>query len=510
MLAGSVSVAAKTPVDFWPLLRLDGGIPRSPQDRGRVYGLVPIHSAEILRMDVTPELHLMDSKESENVGWHDALAELIDNSLDAGAMRVEIALNGKRLAVKDDGTGVKSIESLVKFGSHKPHKTTSLGRYGVGLKDAWMYFGPRICVETVCGGTATTLELDRSQIKMIDGRWVAPDPVSTASNMPTGTVIAFDPLKSDRRSPQLSAIEKLGWTFMPAIQDGRQIIYTQRNKRIPVKAFDIPALCERIETRFDVGGKTVELIAGVMQEGARNPYPSLWISYGHRIVTACTIGCGNYSAAKIAGVIRLGHGWKLTPHKNDLAELTDELDQAIFGVLEPMLQRASKLIEDIASNQLRTQLEASLNSALAGAKAQEKRNPPSESTGTVKPTGGRGPRKHAEKFDITKLGSVQIEGGKTRARRGVKVDWCNIDPERIGQYDPIGNVVMLNLDNQFIAHAKNTDNQEALRTVAIGLLCHHCCNNDKSQRLLIEKRDFIASWGLVMASLKFEEKRRGK
>jgi hypothetical protein len=462
-------------------------------------------------MDVTPELHLMDSKESENVGWHDALAELIDNSLDAGAMRVEIVLNGKRLAVKDDGSGVKSIESLVKFGSHKPHKTTSLGRYGVGLKDAWMYFGPRICVETVHGNTVTTLDLDRSQIKMIDGRWVAPDPVISETSFPSGTVIAFDPLKSSRGRPDQAAIAKLGWTFMPAIQAGRQIVYSKGASRKPITACDMPAMCERIEARFDIEGKSVDLIAGVMQEGVKNPYPSLWIAYGHRNISACTIGCGNYSAAKIAGVIKLGHGWKLTPHKNDLAELTDELDQGIFRVLEPMLQKASKLIEDIASNQLRTELEASLNSALAGAKAQEKRANGGGETGTVAKTGKHGPRTKAEKFDVTQLGSVdQSSLKKTTGRRGVKVDWCNIDPERIGQYDPLGNVIMLNLDNQFISHAKDTDNQEALRTVAIGLLCHHCCNNEKTQRLLIEKRDFISSWGLVMASLKFEEKKRAK
>ena len=101
------------------------------------------------------------------------------------------------------------------------------------------------------------------------------------------------------------------------------------------------------------------------------------------------------------------------------------------------------------------------------------------------------------------------EPGKKRVR-GVKLDWCNIHPDRIGEYDALAKVVKLNLDNDFIAHAKRHDNQEALRSVALGLVCHHDSINDGRQRLLVEKRDFIASWGLVMASLKFEERTNGK
>jgi hypothetical protein len=460
-------------------------------------------------MIITPDPHFWESKEAENVGWHDALAELIDNSFDAGAMRVEIELRGKRLSIKDDGIGVKDVAKLVTLGAHHRHKTTSVGIYGVGLKDAWMYFASKIGVITNHAGMLTSYEFDRTELKEIDGAWVAPDPTSIPDpSGQSGTTIYFDPLRPARARPQRDTLDRLGWTFMPALESGRQIIFAAPNRK-PIKACQLPATTERVEASFSVSGKSVRLIVGIMADGVRNPAPDpgLWHCYGHRVIRASTMGFGQYSASKMCGIVELGEGWRLTPHKNDLSDYSEELDAGIYSAIEPMLVKASRIIEDIASSKLRSEIEVSLNAAIADAKVREKRNQGDGGTGTVIPTSSGRKREKAAQVDAKKPGSVKDDGGPKR-RRGVKIDWCQLGPDRIGQFDDSANTVLLNTDNSFIAHAKVSENEEALRTVAIGLICHHHCMHQKKNLLMFDKRDFSASWGVVMSSLNFGKKER--
>lgn len=50
-----------------------------------------------------PDPHLLASLVNANLPWWKALAELVDNSLDAGATRVVIDVSHRTLTVSDDG-----------------------------------------------------------------------------------------------------------------------------------------------------------------------------------------------------------------------------------------------------------------------------------------------------------------------------------------------------------------------------------------------------------------------
>ena len=52
--------------------------------------------------DFTPDVHLIESMRNTRLGWHDAFAELIDNSFDAGAAQVAIEFSGKSVTIADD------------------------------------------------------------------------------------------------------------------------------------------------------------------------------------------------------------------------------------------------------------------------------------------------------------------------------------------------------------------------------------------------------------------------
>src|SRR6266508_1997992 len=71
-----------------------------------------------------------------------AVADIVDNSIAAGAERVEILIefNGldSRVFIADDGAGMtgKGLIEALRYGSRRHYGRGDLGRYGLGLKTA--------------------------------------------------------------------------------------------------------------------------------------------------------------------------------------------------------------------------------------------------------------------------------------------------------------------------------------------------------------------------------------
>lgn len=74
--------------------------------------------------------------------FESAIADLVDNSIAAGATRVKIEIEfaGSNSSVKiiDNGTGMnaKNLNEAMRFGSRRSYDQGELGRYGLGLKTA--------------------------------------------------------------------------------------------------------------------------------------------------------------------------------------------------------------------------------------------------------------------------------------------------------------------------------------------------------------------------------------
>ena len=74
--------------------------------------------------------------------FESAVADIVDNSIAAGATLVEISItfDGKdsSVVIKDDGDGmnVDAIDEAMRFGSRRSYVNQDLGRYGLGLKTA--------------------------------------------------------------------------------------------------------------------------------------------------------------------------------------------------------------------------------------------------------------------------------------------------------------------------------------------------------------------------------------
>lgn len=87
---------------------------------------------------------LVESTRSIGYSFETALADIIDNSISAGATNIEISFSSTEpqwLCVQDNGVGMTEgeLETAMRYGSHSPGATRSkedLGRFGLGLKTA--------------------------------------------------------------------------------------------------------------------------------------------------------------------------------------------------------------------------------------------------------------------------------------------------------------------------------------------------------------------------------------
>lgn len=140
-----------------------------------------------------------------------ALADLIDNSIAAGARAVDIDAHWKRvqgpaITILDDGAGMDQPMLLEAFrlgggGPTAERAATDLGRFGMGLKTASLSQCRRLTVASSRGGTVSCLRWDLDVLAQdSSGAWYvlegaadgAEDLVGTLSRVATGTVVVWE------------------------------------------------------------------------------------------------------------------------------------------------------------------------------------------------------------------------------------------------------------------------------------------------------------------------------
>ncbi len=142
----------------------------------------------------------------------DALADVIDNSIDAGAKNILIQLNRTsdalhRIAIVDDGCGMtgQKLDEIMQFGVKTQHKSTDLGKYGIGLKTASFSKCAAFTVVSRFGGAATARRWSKESarrdwsLEIVDDQQAAAfwrnDWSPIATDTPTGTIVVWDKLQ---------------------------------------------------------------------------------------------------------------------------------------------------------------------------------------------------------------------------------------------------------------------------------------------------------------------------
>jgi hypothetical protein len=111
-----------------------------------------------------------------------ALADIIDNSISAGAKEVRIVFDwdgpSSRVTIRDDGRGMDDaeLESAMRLGDKNPlnaRAAADLGRFGMGLKTASFSQCRRLTVATVKEGAASCLRWDLDELAANpEGGWL--------------------------------------------------------------------------------------------------------------------------------------------------------------------------------------------------------------------------------------------------------------------------------------------------------------------------------------------------
>lgn len=433
--------------------------------------------------DITPRPHVFASLANQNLTWPKVLAELVDNSFDAGASRVVVnySTKSKTLTVSDDGRGVQNVLSVVTLGWHDQQQTTCLGMYGVGAKDAWLWCGDVIEIDTVYSGARTKLAVNYRDVQA--SGWKCSDPISTPCDTQTGTTITL-PLRHGKNGPASEAFDRLAFIFSPALRKGLQIVRSGDKGRQPLEAPKVPHLLDAVVAEFDIDGKHVAIHIGILPDGEKMPHGGpFWLQYGHRIIDATAIGVGQYSASRLGGTITLGKGWTLTKNKDDLSHRTDALGDAIFSRIKHVVEKGENLAENIESQQLRSELENLLNEAVKGGGRRERRKR-GDSQGSIVPANTGRKRTRAEKIHPQLTGSILDGTSPAGRKRGFILDWDNIEGGQIGRFDGIGSRVTLNLDHPFVSAAKSSSNRVALLSAAWALIADYAVTHKGQNKLI--------------------------
>lgn len=444
--------------------------------------------------------HVLYSMSNQALPWWKALAELVDNSFDANALRVIIDISGRILTVSDDGKGAADILALFTLGEHKRQSSTRLGVYGIGAKDAWLSCSDVMTVETVRNGIKTCLTVDYNHL--IENDWnTQEDPVSQQTNEPSGTKIVL-PLRAGRQQPSKDALNDLAFAFTPALHQGKQILVQKNGKRQALQPHLMPVREDVVTEEFEIDGKHVTIDIGILPDGVSFRGP-LWLIYEHRIVERTSLGIGKqYTARRIAGSITLGKGWKLTKNKDNISEDDARLEDEISRRIEHIVKKAELLADDIESIKFRHELEEMLNGSIGGATKREKRKKGTK-TGSIGPVGTGRQRRRASNVS-NKPGSVMSDDGANGKRKtGFVLDFREEDSPAIGFFDSRACRVTLNLNHPFVESNRNK-NHFALVVVAASLIADDQVRHDGSGRPLLRFSfdDFSTALGGIVSSIK--------
>ena len=458
-------------------------------------------------IDLTPAPHVLFSMMNTRMPWWQALAELIDNSFEASATRVEIINQKDVVKIVDDGRGVSDITACFRYGDHRQNDKDGIGQYGVGAKDVWLAWAGMMRIITVHNGIKTIAEANCEA--MAGNAFEMPDPVSSPTDESSGTTIELH-LRSGKKGPSEDAFESIRWRFTPGLRSGRQIVATQikkgQSKRNVLSAVEMPLLTDVVESAFDIDGKSVWIRIGILADGHKMPNGNgpLWIIRKHRVIDANSLGIGHYSARRIGGEVHIGKEWKLAKHKDSLTENADRLEQAIHVRIRGILEKADQLADTFDCLLMRNRVQTMLDDAMGGVANKKEARNKGESIGSVTPKHTSRERLRAARVSDAE-GKVRVRGSThPQSKRGVVFDWVELEGERIGNVDSTGKRISLNTNNAYVASLRsNGDCLQTFLLVAALIADHDCRHESNGQKLLaFDFGDFAEAMGAIVKDYK--------
>jgi hypothetical protein len=434
---------------------------------------------------------ILVSMRSNPCNWSTVIGELVDNSLDAGATRVDIEFNGKSMMVSDDGSGCDNIEKMLTIGAHYKQSSTKLGRYGVGLKDAACWLWGRLKIRTTKNARLHKADVDWEALSRSKS-WKITTPMPTEASG-QGTQLVFNDVT--RKLPDFESLAAtLGYMFAPAILHGRQIrIFRQRKPPICVRPWQLPDLTQQVNDRFEVNGKRVHLVAGIVPMDAVNDKNGFNVCHAHRMICNTSFGSGGYSTSRICGVLTLDSEWMLSRNKTELVDTdSDELAEAIFHRCQGILKEAGAQAKELRNTALESSVTAKIRGML-GSGVMEKRDPAKNKSGGVKPKSSGRKRNPTGKTQPGNRVANRLAGR-------VRMEWRSRMDGLMGEVDILGAVIYLNSEHPRLSYHLKTENEEALADACMTLITFEEMEREERSKLFADFSGFVEALSCVMTS----------
>ncbi|MBI4139705.1 ATP-binding protein [Candidatus Woesearchaeota archaeon] len=141
-------------------------------------------------VDITPHRSIMLKLGQSGYSISEALAELIDNSIDASIpdkkLSIDISVSSNKIVISDNGSGMpKDVASKVlKLGFSTKEKEAKLGKFGLGLKTSCLSLGKSFVIKTspLNSGEEFTVSFDEDEW-INSGDW-SRHPMSISEGIP--------------------------------------------------------------------------------------------------------------------------------------------------------------------------------------------------------------------------------------------------------------------------------------------------------------------------------------
>lgn len=428
-------------------------------------------------MSMAPTPAMIIAMREKTFNWRLAFCELIDNSFDAKADRIRIEMRNRKMRFVDNGVGAENPAILLVQGRRKQHSGQTLGRYGVGASDAFMWLYGTTTI-TSCDGKFTR----HTQVRWSDIAEMQDWPQLTVSTgdknrgvesgrlfEKNGTCIEIDG-HIRNNPPYENLVKDLGFTYWPGLEkQRRKITFYQGKKAIEVTPFKPPRFKQN-EFRtvtFEVNGKKVTATGGNVMENAENRHPGFNVSYDYRVIyDSDERAAGDKSVDRFFCHVELDSRWMLGRNKdriggsaNDEAELWSRLGDE-FG----------DLIDKSNDRELRLAL-ANIEEWLEGAMEYRSRV-------AVKRDSGEGKGSHPKTGTGSEQGTAaKVKPGsrKLKTKRGsISVDIIDGSPNEVGRVSIQGSRIAVRLYRQFppVAAALKSSDMNDLKHFALALVAH--------------------------------------
>jgi len=183
-------------------------------------------------IDITPDRSIYHKIGEANYSISDAIAELVDNSIDAAneeGVTILVILDKKnnKIVIEDNGKGMsKDVAARALVLAHSKKKD-SLGEFGLGLKSACTSLGKKFQLTTTPSGSSEgyILSYDRDQF-MKDGQWNAfPISINSVGKDEHGTTVEISDLKVKLYDALVTRLkDDLSQRYGPFIEHNKVVI----------------------------------------------------------------------------------------------------------------------------------------------------------------------------------------------------------------------------------------------------------------------------------------------